>query len=88
MAILDLYQSSHGNTFEVLLRLLEDEVGPRDGPTLGYARKWDGATRAETHVVRCTNSEVGKEEEVTDGISTELEITHGNTMGGGAAERS
>lgn len=88
MAVLDLNESSHGDTFEVFLRLLEDEVGTWYCPALCYARQGDGASGAQTHVVGCADGEVGEEEKVTDGVGAELEVADRDTVGRGTAERA
>jgi hypothetical protein len=88
MAVLDLDESSHGDTFEVLLRLLEDEVGAWYGPALCYARERDRASGAQTHVVRRADGEVGKEKEITNGVGAELEVADRDAVDGGATERA
>lgn len=86
--VLDLDQATHGDALKVLLRLFEDEIGPGDSPALGYTGQGDGAPRAEPHVVCCAHGEVGKEEEVADRVSAQLQVAHGDAVLRGAAQRA
>jgi len=88
MPILNLNQSSQSLPLEILLRFLENEVGPGDGPAFGDAGKGDGALGAETEVVCCAHGEVGEELEITDGIGAELDVAARDSVFGGTAERA
>ena len=86
VSVLDLYQPPHGDALEVLLRLLENEVGAWNCPAFDYAGEGNGAARAETHVVGCAHGEVGEEEEVADVVGAQLEVAGGHAVFGRAAQ--
>ena len=88
VAVLDLDEAAHGDALEVLLRLLEDEVGPGDGPALGDAGQGDGPPRAQPHVIGGAHGEVGEQQQVLDRVGAQLQVAHGHAVLGLAAERA
>jgi hypothetical protein len=88
MSVLNLDQPSHGDTFKIFLRFLENKIGPRNCPTFRYPGKRDGASRGETHIICGAHGEVGEEHKVADRVCTQLEVAHRNAMFGLAAQRT
>lgn len=86
--VLNLDQPAHGNALEILLALLEDEVGSWYCPALGDAWERDGAASGKAHVVCCANGEIGEEKEVTDGIGAQLQIASWDSILRFVAQRS
>lgn len=86
VSILHLHQSAHRDPLEILLTLLEDEVGARDGPALCYAREGDGTPAGQTHVVCGAHGEVGVQKEGPDRVAAQLEVGDGDAVGGGTAK--
>jgi hypothetical protein len=86
MAVLDLYEAPHGNALEILLRFLENEVGARNRPALGYAGERHGALARQAHVVGSAYSEVGVQEEGAYRVGAQLDVADRNAIGGSAAK--
>lgn len=83
---MDLDEAPHGDALKVLLRLLEDEVCARHGPSLGDTGQGNGTSRGEAHVVCGADGKVGEEEQVADAIGAQLEIADGDAVFRGAPQ--
>lgn len=80
MSVLNLNQAAHGDTFEVLLGFLEDEIRARDGPALGDSGEGNRTACGQAHVVCGAHGEIGEELQVPDLVCTELEVTDGDPI--------
>lgn len=74
VSILDLNQSTEGDSFEVLLTLLVHEVASGYGPAFNDAGERHRPGHREVEVVSGTNGKVREELHVTDAVGSQLKV--------------
>ena len=87
VAVPDLDKAAQGNALVVLLRLLVDEMGPRDRPALDNARQGHGAKGGQAQVVGGAQGKVGEELEVGQSKGAQLQIAGRDTVLAFTAQR-